>query len=139
MLTENDVVDAVCGYLRSNGYVIRQRLSTTAKGIDIIAAHPKHPGRLLIEAKGSTSSRAGSARYGFGFDDDQVFDRVAKGFYTGARLYTESRNIGDKVGLAFPDTSLFRKYLDRVKAVMDGLGIVVYLVEDSPQRTVTVF
>src|SRR6266478_6656601 len=133
MLTENDVVVAVCGHLRSNGYAISQQLSTTAQGIDIIATHPNHLGRLLIEAKGATSARVGSPRYGLGFNENQVFDRVGKGFYTAACMYTEGRENGDQVGLAFPDTPLFRKYLKRVKGVTDGLGITVYLVEDTPQ------
>ena len=137
MLTENDVVDAVCGYLRSNGYIISQKLSTTGKGIDIIASHQKHPGRLLIEAKGATSSRVGSASYGSSFVDDQVFDRVAKGFYAAARMYTEGQKNGDKIGLAFPNTEPFRKYLDRIKGAINILRITIYLVEDVPQRTVT--
>lgn len=79
MLNENDVVAAVCDYLKSQGYEIVQQCATTEQGIDIIARHPERSGRLLIEAKGGTSSREGSPRYDKGFSPSQVFDRVAKG------------------------------------------------------------
>jgi len=52
VLTENDVIDAVCDYLEAAGYEILQRSHTKQKGTDIIAKRPEGPGRLLIEAKG---------------------------------------------------------------------------------------
>jgi len=101
MLNENDVVKAVCSHLERGGYVIRQRCTTKQHGIDIIAQ--KETGkRLLIEAKGATSSRDGSARFGKNFTDNQVWDRVAKGFYTAVCLHSAHSKSGDRVGLALP-------------------------------------
>lgn len=131
MLNENDVVDAVCRYLKGAGYKILQRCPTTKQGIDIIAERPSEVGRLLVEAKGGTSAREGSARFGKPFNRSQVFDRVAKCLYTAAETYTGSTS-GDGVAMAFPDTRLFRDYLDRIKTVTDRLGFQVFLVsEDS--------
>src|SRR6266404_3139709 len=116
MLDENDVVEAVCYHLEVKGYRILQRCSTKQHGIDIIAESPSMKGRLLIEAKGGTSSRDGSARFEKGFNRTQVFDRVAKGFFTTACMYCDRKD-GDEVAMAFPDTPLFRDYVARIKSV----------------------
>ena len=63
VLTEDDVVKAVCDYLRSRGYQIERCFATNEKGSpDIIAT--KGAERILAEAKGETSNRPGSGRYG---------------------------------------------------------------------------
>jgi hypothetical protein len=131
MLNENDVVNACCSYLEGAGYKILQRCSTTNQGIDIIAKHASEVGRLLVEAKGGTSAREGSARFEKGFNRSQVFDRVAKCLYTAAQMHTESPD-GDSVAMAFPDTPLFRHYLSPIRTATDKLGFRVFLVsEDS--------
>lgn len=129
MFTENDVVDAVCTYLQTAGYKSVSRAQTTETGIDIIAMRPEGSGRLLIEAKGETSARQGSARSGKPFDSAQVRVHVAEAFYTAARLYVEHHSSGDSVGIAFPETSLHRRQLNAIKPVIDLLGILVYFVQ----------
>jgi len=129
VLNENDVVNAVCRYLEGSGYKVLQRCSTTNQGIDIIAKHPSELGRLLVEAKGGTSAREGSARFEKGFNRSQVFDRVAKCFYTAAEMHTENAN--DSIAMAFPDTPLFRDYLGRIKTVTDKLGFPVFVVNEN--------
>ena len=65
MLFESDVVDAVCAQLQARGYHIRQKLQVTQRGDDIIAVRQGAPIReLYVEAKGETSSRTTTARYG---------------------------------------------------------------------------
>ena len=130
MLNENEVVNAVCRHLEDAGYHILQRRATNEKGIDIIARHPSQTGRLLVEAKGGTSARVGSARFDKGFNRSQVFDRVAKCFYTAACMDTVERKDGDSVAMAFPDTIGFRDHLGRIKSVTDKLGFSVFLVRD---------
>lgn len=129
MLNENDVVDAVCNHLEGVGYKVLQRCSTTDHGIDIVATHPSKKGRLLIEAKGGTSSRAGSARFDKGFSRTQVFDRVAKGFYTTACMYAANGRAGDTAAMAYPDTPQFRDYLGRIRPVTESLGFFIFLVK----------
>jgi hypothetical protein len=135
-MDENAVVAAICTHLTNTGYAILQRLSTTGQGIDIIAKHPDKPGRLLVEAKGGTSARVGSPRYGKPYDDNQVFDRVGKGFYTAGCLYSQHRANGDEVGLAFPDLPLFRKYIGPVKPALVNLGITVFLADPNTQNVI---
>jgi hypothetical protein len=79
----------------------------------------------------------GSARYGKAYDENQIFDRVSKGFFTAGCLYSQHHNAGDRIALAFPDAVLFRKYLTRVKPALGALGIDVYIVHTN-SLTVTV-
>ena len=130
MLNENHVVDAVCRYLETQGFVIASKCTTTDHGIDIIAKNASGR-RLLVEAKGGTSAREGSPRYDKGFNRSQVFDRVSKGFYTAACLLQGSPDSGDQVALAFPDTEWFRDYLGRVKTALDTLHVSVFLVRED--------
>jgi hypothetical protein len=81
MMDENAVVEAACSFLGENGYVIKSRCSTAERGIDVCAEKPTGQ-QIHVEAKGATSSRPGSARFGKPYTKNQVFDRVAKGFYT---------------------------------------------------------
>jgi hypothetical protein len=136
MLTENDVIEAVCNYLDAHGYKILSRCDTTQRGMDIIAARPGGVGRLLVEAKGETSADSKSARFGKPFNNAQVRDHVANAFYTGACLCAEHRRVGDTVALAFPDNALHRKHVGPIKPVLDSLGITVYSVRKD--RTVVV-
>ena len=57
MLTEEDVIAAVCEYLSRPGYRIDQQCRTTQHGIDIIATQPASGVTIRIEAKGQTSNR----------------------------------------------------------------------------------
>jgi Holliday junction resolvase-like predicted endonuclease len=85
-MDENAVVNATCKYLEQQGFVISQRLSTVERGVDIIAEEISTGCKILIEAKGGTSSMEGSARFGKPYTQTQVFDRVAKGVFTCLQL-----------------------------------------------------
>jgi Holliday junction resolvase-like predicted endonuclease len=130
LLDENDVVDAVCAHLESQGYGLVQRCTTNDRGIDIIAKHPAHSGNLMVEAKGAKSSKPGSPRYGQNYRKPEVFDRVAKGFYTAASMHANRQN-GDQVALAYPDTDLFQEYLLPIKPVVKQLGIQIFMVRED--------
>ncbi|MDR3707159.1 MAG: hypothetical protein P4L33_02580 [Capsulimonadaceae bacterium] len=127
-LNENQIIDALCQHLTTNGYQILNRCLTTQRGIDIIAKHSSTSVRLLVEAKGGTSAQRSSARYNRGFNPNQVFDRVAKGLYTAICLLSQYQSAGDKVALAFPDTDQFRLRLEAIRPALLELNILVYLV-----------
>lgn len=134
MLDENEIVAALCAHLQTQGYEILQRCLTTERGTDVVAKRQHESGRLLCEAKGETSAREGSNRYAKSFNRSQVFDRVAKGFYTAACMRFAAKP-DDTVALAFPDTVLFREFVDRIKGAAEILKMKVYLVNE--QRSVT--
>jgi hypothetical protein len=124
-MDENKIVEAVVGYLKSLGYVVKQSLTTKEKGIDIIADHALK-GSILVEAKGGTSTFEGSARYGKAYKKSQVFDRVAKGFFTVAEM--KEKNPNAVVAFALPKTKWFEEYLGRVRNSLSALKIKVFLV-----------
>lgn len=131
-MNENQIIDAVCEHLLFLGCQVMNRCSTTERGIDILA---KQNGRdCFIEAKGGTSSRSSSARYGRAYTESQVFDRVAKGFYTVACLRSE-KGTEPTIGLALPDTPLFRKYVAKISCSSKTLRISFYWVH--PDKSVT--
>jgi hypothetical protein len=123
MLTEDDVVDAVCAHLVHEGYDIISKCTTNQTGIDIVA-EDKSGGQLLIEAKGETSADCKSRRYGRPFDSAQVRDHVANAVYTALCLLER----GSSVALAFPDNEAHRRRAFAVQAVLGKLGIRIYLV-----------
>lgn len=129
MLNENQIVEAVCKYLKQNGYEIISSCTTTQKGIDIIAESKGLQKKLLIEAKGGTSSKEGTIRFGKPFNANQVFVRVSKAFYTAVKTSIENKK--SDVGIAFPDTNHFRKYLLDIKSTLDQLNINVFLVKSD--------
>ena len=132
MLTENDVITAVCNYLKCNNYSITKSSTTKEKGIDIDALSPNGE-RLCIEAKGGTSARPTSSRYNLGFNDTQAFDHVAKATYTA--LKTREKYDCD-VALAFPSDKNHKKYADLIKNTLKNLDITVYWVDENKNVTV---
>ncbi|WP_346338297.1 hypothetical protein [Vibrio parahaemolyticus] len=71
MLTENKIVDLVCSQLELDGLTISQKLDTTQTGIDIVAVSETGK-KYFVEAKGATSSKKLTKRYGQEFNKSQV-------------------------------------------------------------------
>ncbi len=101
---------------------------TSEHGIDVIAEHPETKVKLLIEAKGGTSSKPGSSRYGLPYTKSQVFDRVAKGIFTCMQLRTNNPDKkAVRVILAVPEEpNYFKEYLRTVSSSLDCSGIEVW-------------
>jgi hypothetical protein len=129
-MDENQVIEAVCAHLQREGWSIKQRLHTTERGVDIIAVQPTSGRQLYVEAKGGTSSSVGSARYGKPYTQTQVFDRVAKGIFTGLQLVQQYRT-GEhvEVALAFPEGPWVRKYLLSVVEPLRAAQVGVFLAD----------
>ena len=78
MLTESEVIAAVCGFLRARNFHILQSLTEVERGVDIKAIAPDGKTQVSIEAKGETSSKSITARFGKPFDSKQVLDHARK-------------------------------------------------------------
>jgi len=128
MLTENDVVDNVCEFLGKQGYTITQALKTKQQGIDIIAKHPQK-GFCYVEAKGATSSKIGSKRYGKEFTRSQAKVHVGVAILTS--LQTLQRYPEAQVVMALPDNNNHREMVELAKEPIQKSGIRVYLVGDD--------
>jgi hypothetical protein len=133
MLSETDVIDAVCKKLESLGYKIRQRAKTTERGIDIIAAKEGAlPIELYVEAKGETSSKSGTARHGKKFESADMQINVAEAFYKAvAVLSLKAGHDQVMAGIAFPDNKEYRKYVHVIEPVLNQLGIAVFWVQQK--------
>lgn len=128
-MDENQVIHILCRHLERNGYSVERRLHTTERGIDVIARHLLSGRLLYVEAKGGTSSREGSARFGRPYTQSQVFDRVAKGVFTALEL--RAAHAEADVALAVPDSRFFHRYLELVRAQLGAAGITVFMVSDE--------
>jgi hypothetical protein len=104
MLTEDQVVEAVCNYLSARSWQIVSRATAVQRGYDIVAKRKDR--QLIIEAKGAGSSKESSARFGMTFSSAQVFDHVAKAILKALRVVTAG---SASAGVALPDDALHRR------------------------------
>lgn len=131
MLTENDVVDAVADLLVGIGYRIDQRLTTVERGVDIDAVQIATGKRLLVEAKGGTSSKETSNRFGKAFTPNQAKSHIAVAFYCVAKLRQESLRAGAAVALALPDDKVHRLLIEKISESLRQLKIKVFFVSED--------
>jgi len=99
MLTENEVVKYVSSYLKSNGYEIQKELKTTEQGIDIVAIH-SGKGKCFVEAKGGTSSKKGTSRYGKPFSRNQIKTHMGAALLKALQIKQENKS--SEVFIAVP-------------------------------------
>lgn len=137
MLTENDIVQAVAKYLEGIGFRIESALSTQEHGIDIVAEHPVTKKRVLVEAKGGTSSKIGSKRYGKPFSLNQAKTHVSVAFYWAAKLRENflSQPADVEIALAFPTDDAHRRLVENIYSALSTLGITVFFVDEDRQVT----
>lgn len=122
--TEDEVVAAVCDLLEANDYAIARRAKSTDRGLDIVAEGPR--GRIVVEAKGEGSSRAGSRRYGEAFTSRQTRNHVGNALLKALRVVSK----GDAVAaIALPDTRLHRHEVEQVRIAIERVGIGIFWVQ----------
>ena len=127
-LTENDVVQAIAAHLQSQGDKLVQQRTTDQRGIDVIAESPETT--WYIEAKGATSSKKGTSRYGKSFDTGQINSHVSRAIYTAMKI-AGIRPAGDRtrVALGLPENLGHRKMVAPVRESLGQLGIAVFWVD----------
>jgi len=128
MLTENDIVKAVSLFLKNGGYVIDQALKTSQQGIDIEATAPNGV-KCFVEAKGATSSKKETSRYGKEFNSNQVKTHVGaallKSFQT-LQLHNSS-----EVVIALPNNKLHKLIIKSMYEPIKASGIRVFFVSQD--------
>jgi len=130
IITEDEVVDAVIGFLKPKGWKIESRATVRQHGYDIVAV--RNATRLIIEAKGAGSSQPHTARYGQEFERKQVFDHVAKAILKALQVVAVGET---RAAVAFPDNSNHRKEVEKVHAVLGAVGIDVVWVSTDGRVT----
>ncbi|MCX6662802.1 MAG: hypothetical protein NTZ75_00975 [Euryarchaeota archaeon] len=127
MIYEDDVVNSVKSYLEKDGYKIISFCYAHQHGDDIVAE--KDNKYLYVEAKGETSSKPDSNRYGKKFDSSQMRDHVAKAIYKVLELKTQHPN--DDVSIAFPDNERYKKLLLNIMPSLKKMGIQIFMVDSK--------
>ncbi|MCY4197232.1 MAG: hypothetical protein OXD33_10005 [Rhodobacteraceae bacterium] len=125
MLTENDVVEAVAGYLDGHGWIIIKTANTHPRGPDILATRDGTD--LVIEAKGGTSSKRTSHR-DKPFTPSQMLSHVAKALDKAACPTGEGHC---KPGIAVPTTDRHRNLAKDIFPALKSLGVVMFLVDED--------
>ena len=128
MLFEYQIVRAVADWLQTRGYELHQALAESQKGDDIIATAPEKQYRLFVEAKGESSSKAGTSRFGKPFTTNQVKVHVGVALYRAAQMLENSCDLPVRVALAFPDNDAHRRVVSRVKRALSILNVEVFWV-----------
>jgi hypothetical protein len=123
-MTENDVVDAVAKHLKAEGWTVTKTCTTEQRGIDLIAERGNEG--LVLEAKGGTSSKEGTGRYGKGFSTNQQRDHVANAVLTALKLHSSETK--PQVAIAFPDTPSHRRHITAAADALKTLSIWAYVV-----------
>lgn len=129
MLIEPEVIQSVCEFLTSRGFSAIKFLCETERGIDIQALAPDGKQQITIEAKGETSSKSTTSRYGQPFNSGQVLDHVSKAFYCAARDCDKFL-----AGIALPKNPSHLRGVRDIEATLERLQIEVFWV--LPDRSV---
>jgi Holliday junction resolvase-like predicted endonuclease len=128
VLTEDRVIDAVCQLLAAEGFEIVQRASAIQHGYDIVGR--KGGVKVVIEAKGAGSSKAGTARFGMEFNSGQVFDHVAKAVLKAMRIVAAGTA---RAGVALPDNASHRREVEQVAPALRQAGVGVFWVNERDE------
>lgn len=130
MLTENNIIDILANYLeKKEGYEIKNKLTTTQRGVDILAE--KNGVTLYVEAKGETSSKESSNRHGKPFTKNQVGTHVSVAILTSLKILSKDNDASRKVAMAFPDNKNHRDIIELIAPALRRAGIVTYLVKEN--------
>jgi hypothetical protein len=129
VLTENDVVDAVCEFLVAADAEITERATTMQRGPDIVATLGARS--LIVEAKGATSSKSETNRFGKRFGRGQVGHHVARAFFTCAALVGDRADPTRLAAMALPDGALHRAFADHINVAREKLGIGLFWVDGN--------
>lgn len=129
MLNENQIIEILIKYLENKGFKIAQKRNTSENGIDIIATNLSKNEVIYIEAKGETSSKNNSSRFGLPFDEKQIRNHVSVAIYCALKVLS-SKPSGKKtrVGIALPSNRGHEIEIKKVSKVLKSLGVRIYWV-----------
>jgi len=125
LLREMDVIRSVARYLRDEKrYDVEAVESVYERGPDIIARSPKLKHELAIEAKGQTSSKSDSNRFGKEFNKNQKEDHLGRALVKALQFVSK----GKITGIALPSDETDVALVNSIKPALERLGVVVFLV-----------
>ena len=126
MLTENEVITAVCAELSRSGWETVSTANTRQRGDDVVARRGGIT--LLVEAKGATSSKPTTARFNVGFNARQVRTHVAMAVLRSLSVVSRGES---RAAIALPDDERHRSEVAMVLPALDALGVGVFFVSND--------
>ncbi len=139
-LDENRVAQAVGGWLRGRGFDPRV-ITTRQRGYDIDARHQSTGARWVIEAKGGTSSKPESKRFGSEPGSSGAYFATAAAFHNAVSWTGRKALQGANIGIALPASRWFDTHSEKIRPACELLGITIFRVESRdrielfPNRT----
>jgi hypothetical protein len=127
LLDENAVVRHICAALTSCGWNVERFAHTSQTGVDVVAVRKDK--RIYIEAKGITSSKPDSSRFGSLQTSSQIFIQVAAALLKTAEM--RAANPKDEVAMALPDHPAMRRRIAPIESVLEAARIGVLWVADN--------
>jgi hypothetical protein len=136
LLGEMDVIQSVVEYLESEKrYTIEKVVrSVIDRGTDIIVNSPKLKALLMIEAKGQTSSKKYTSRFGDEFSKNQKEDHLGRALLRSLQYISQ----GKMAGIALPADNEDIGLVQSLKPALERLGAIVFLVKQDKTVDVTV-
>lgn len=127
-LNEYEVAQAVGAWLGDMGFDSKV-ITTSQRGYDIDAHHPATKARWVIEAKGGTSSKPGTKRFGIEVGSAGAYFATAAAFHN-AVAWTGRKALRDaNIGIALPVTRWFDIHSEKIMPACELLGITVFRVD----------
>jgi len=130
----------VCVELERRRYEILQCLTDPrAHGHEIIAVKTgRRRGELYVEAKGQTSSKKTTPRFGKPFSETQVESHVARAFHKASAVISQPPSDNDvRAAIAFPDTPRHRACVEKIAPALKSLRIGVFWVDEKDSARCT--
>ena len=126
-LTEDETVELLMIYLKSEGYKILDYCKGHRRGIDITAE--KNNRKLLIEVKGARANHNSKIKKRSYFDSGQIKDHFGKAIVKS--LEVKSDNPDCDIAIAHPDDELIKKHLDKSIKHLKQLDIIHFCVSKN--------
>ena len=101
------------------------------QGKDLVMS--KDSQEIWIEAKGKTSARETSSRFGLGFNDAQCHDHFSRAFFKACEMRDEAKRSGKnvRIAMAFAHTKHYQKYCNRTNGTRKELGIGLFWITEN--------
>lgn len=122
------MIEAVCSYLLQMGYEINQKLTTTQTGIDIIATNSCGV-KCYVEAKGATSSKRESSKFGKEFNLSQVKVHIGVALVAAFKVANEFPNSESLIAL--PKNDNHKSLIDKMRCPINNSGVGVLLIDND--------
>jgi hypothetical protein len=116
-----------------NNFEVLQFLDTGQRGVDVIAIKGKFT--YYIEAKGETSSKKYSRRFGKAFSNKQIGSHVSRAVLAAMTiLNSRPSKANTRAAIALPDTPGHRSLVQRIERPLRKLGVLVFWVTATSVR-----